>query len=68
MANCHSGVRLAESWVIVYAKPAAKGAAIKSYIKFLITDGQKLLPELDFAPLPKPLQYKAIAQLDKIQG
>jgi phosphate transport system substrate-binding protein len=58
-----------QSWVIVYAKPAdhAKGAAVKSYVKFLITDGQKLLPELDFAPLPKSLQAKAVAQLDRIQ-
>jgi phosphate transport system substrate-binding protein len=59
-----------QSWVIVYAKPAdaAKGAAVKNYVKFLITDGQKLLPDLDFAPLPKSLQDKAVAQLAKIQG
>lgn len=58
-----------QTWVIVYAKPAdkAKGAALKSYVQYLITDGQKLLPELDFAPLPKSLQDKAVAQLDKIQ-
>jgi phosphate transport system substrate-binding protein len=58
-----------QSWVIVYAKPAdkAKGAVVKNYVKFLVTDGQKLLPELDFAPLPKSLADKAIAQLDKIQ-
>ena len=58
-----------QSWVIVYANPAdrAKGAVVKSYVKYLITDGQKLLPELDFAPLPKSLQDKAVAQLDKIQ-
>jgi phosphate transport system substrate-binding protein len=58
-----------QSWVVVYAKPAdkAKGAVVKSYVKFLITDGQKLLPELDFAPLPKSLADKAVAQLDKIQ-
>ena len=57
------------SWVIVYAKPAdkAKGAAVKAYVKYLLTDGQALLPELDFAPLPKALQDKAVAQLDKIQ-
>lgn len=59
----------AQTWVIVYAKPSdkAKGAATKAFIKYLITDGQKLLPDLDFAPLPKTLQDKAIAQLDKIQ-
>jgi len=58
-----------QTWVIVYAKQTDKdkGAAVKNYIKYLITDGQKLLPELDFAPLPKPLQDKAVAQLDKIQ-
>jgi phosphate transport system substrate-binding protein len=58
-----------QSWVIVYAKPAdkAKGATVKNYVKYLVTDGQKLLPELDFAPLPRSLQGKAVAQLDKIQ-
>jgi phosphate transport system substrate-binding protein len=58
-----------QSWVIVYAKQtdAAKGAALKAYLKYLLTDGQALLPGLDFAPLPKSLQEKALAQLDKIQ-
>ena len=58
-----------QTWVIVYAKPAdkAKAAVVKDYIKYLMTDGQKLLPDLDFAPLPKSLQDKAIAQLDQIQ-
>lgn len=59
-----------QSWVIVYAKQAdkTKAAAIRAYVKFLLTEGQKLLPELDFAPLPKTLQDKALAQLDKIQA
>lgn len=58
-----------QSWVIVYAKQAdaAKGAALKAYLKYLLTDGQALLTELDFAPLPKGLQDKALAQLDKLQ-
>lgn len=58
-----------QSWVIVYAKQSdkAKAATLKAYLKFMLTDGQKLLPELDFAPLPKGLQDKALAQLDKIQ-
>ena len=44
-----------QSWVIVYAKQLdkAKGAALKAYIKYLVSDGQKFLKELDFAPLPK---------------
>jgi phosphate transport system substrate-binding protein len=58
-----------QSWVIVYAKQAdkAKGAAVKAYLQYLLTDGQAMLPELDFAPLPASLTGKAIAQLDKIQ-
>ncbi len=58
-----------QSWVIVYAKQpqAAKGATLKAYLKYLVTDGQAQLKELDFAPLPKVLADKAVAQLDKIQ-
>ena len=59
-----------QSWVIVYAKPAdkAKAAALKAYLTFLLGEGQKLLPELDFAPLPKSLLDKAVAQLAKVGG
>jgi len=58
-----------QSWLLVYAKPAdkAKGAAVKAYLTYLLTDGQQLLTELDFAPLPRSLQDKAVAQLDRIQ-
>ncbi|HEX7841171.1 MAG TPA: phosphate ABC transporter substrate-binding protein PstS [Kofleriaceae bacterium] len=58
-----------QTWVIVYAKQTdhAKGTALKDYIKYLVTDGQALLKGLDFAPLPKGLADKTVAQLDKIQ-
>lgn len=58
-----------QSWVIVYEKQTnkAKGAALKLYLSYLLTEAQAMLPELDFAPLPKDLAQKAIAQLDKIQ-
>ncbi|HEY3808147.1 MAG TPA: phosphate ABC transporter substrate-binding protein PstS [Kofleriaceae bacterium] len=60
----------APSWCMAYVKQGdkAKGDAIKSYFKFMVTDGQKLLGSIDFAPLPKALQDKAIAQVDKIQS
>ena len=57
----------AQSWCMIYAKPAKNGAAIKAYFKYMLTDGQALLPEIDFAPIPKGLQEKALAQLDKVQ-
>ncbi len=58
-----------QSWVIVYAKQAnkTKGAAVRAYLQYLLTDGQQLLPELDFAPLPEGLAERALAQLDKLQ-
>jgi phosphate transport system substrate-binding protein len=58
------------TWCMAYVKPGdkAKGAAVKAYFKFMVTDGQKLIPELDYAPLPKALQDKAIAAVDKIEG
>jgi phosphate transport system substrate-binding protein len=58
-----------QSWIIVYAKQAdkAKREAVVAYLRYLLTDGQQLLGPLDFAPLPKSLADKAIAQLDRIQ-
>jgi phosphate transport system substrate-binding protein len=58
------------TWCMAYTKPAdqAKGAAVKAYFQFMVGDGQKLISELDFAPLPKALQDKAIAQVAKISG
>jgi phosphate transport system substrate-binding protein len=59
----------AQSWCMVYAKQSdkAKGAALKAYFKFLLTEGQALLPKINFAPVPKALQDKALAQIEKIQ-
>ena len=40
---------------------------LKAYLNFLVKDGQGLLSEIDYAPLPKSLQAKAIAQVDKVK-
>jgi phosphate transport system substrate-binding protein len=58
----------APTWCMVYKTPKSKGAAIKAYFKYMVTDAQKLVPEIDFAPLPKPLADKAVAAVDSIQG
>ncbi|HEY6033528.1 MAG TPA: hypothetical protein VIV58_04690, partial [Kofleriaceae bacterium] len=59
----------APSWCMAYVKQTdkTKGEAVKTYFKYMVTDGQKLLPSIDFAPLPKSLQDKAVAAVDKIQ-
>ncbi|MDQ3364451.1 MAG: phosphate ABC transporter substrate-binding protein PstS [Myxococcota bacterium] len=58
----------AQSWCMVYSTQPdkAKGEALKAYFKFMVTDAQALLPEIDFAPIPKSLQDKALAQIEKI--
>ncbi|CAN5662538.1 phosphate ABC transporter substrate-binding protein PstS [soil metagenome] len=57
-----------QSWVIVYAKQSSddKAALVRAYLTYLLTEGQAILPELDFAPLPDSILTKAIAQLDQI--
>jgi phosphate transport system substrate-binding protein len=58
----------APSWCMIRVKQTdkAKGAALKAYFTYMVTDGQKLIPEIDFAPLPKSLADKALAKLDKV--
>jgi phosphate transport system substrate-binding protein len=58
----------AQTFVIVYTtqSDASKGELLKAFLTYLLTDGQALLTDLDYAPLPKTLQDKAIAQLDQL--
>jgi phosphate transport system substrate-binding protein len=57
-----------QSWVLVYQKQSSASTAknLKSYIGYLLGDGQKLLPSLGYAPLPSNLDQQAKAQLSKI--
>lgn len=57
-----------QTYVIVYAKQTdqAKADALKAYLGYLLGDGQKILEELDFAPLPEAIATSAVAQLTKI--
>ena len=59
----------APTWCVAYVKQTdhAKGTALKAYFKYMLTDAQAMTKDIDFAPLPKALDDKAIAQLDKIQ-
>ena len=59
-----------QSFVLVYqTQPNANDAAmLKAYIGYLLGNGQKLLPELNYAPLPSTIDQQATAQLSKISG
>jgi phosphate transport system substrate-binding protein len=58
----------AQSWVLVYQKQSNSTITknLKAYIGYLVGDGQKLLPELGYAPLPSSMDQKAKAQLSQI--
>jgi len=45
---------------------AQKAALVKGFVKYMLTDGQSIAKDVNFAPLPSSLQQKALAQLDKI--
>lgn len=57
-----------QSWVLVYQAQSDSNtsAMLKSYIGYLLGDGQQLLPSLGYAPLPANIDSMAKAQLDKI--
>jgi phosphate transport system substrate-binding protein len=57
-----------QSWVLAYQAQSnqSTGKMLKSYISYLLGPGQKLLPSLNYAPLPSSLDQQAMAQLSKI--
>jgi phosphate transport system substrate-binding protein len=59
-----------QSWDLVYQAQSSTNNAnmLKAYIGYLLGAGQKLLPSLNYAPLPASLDQQATAQLSKISG
>ena len=57
-----------QSWDLVYTKqPNANDVKmLKAYLGYLLGDGQKMLSQLGYAPLPANIDSKAVAQLSKI--
>ena len=58
----------APTWILTYAKyaDAATSKAIKGYLHFFLTDGQKLAEGNGYAPLPASFAEKALAQVDEV--
>jgi phosphate transport system substrate-binding protein len=56
----------APTWILVYKNQTdkAKGEAVKSFLNFVLTDGQEMAAEIDYARLPDSLTQKALDQLD----
>ena len=57
------------TWLLVYQqqKDAAKGKALVSFLKWALTDGEKEVTTLDYAPLPDAVQKKVLAEIDTIK-
>jgi phosphate transport system substrate-binding protein len=45
-----------------------KANLVKGFVRYVLTDGQAIAKEVNFASLPSSLAQKALAQLDKVQS
>jgi phosphate transport system substrate-binding protein len=56
------------SWVLLYQKQgdAKKGKALVNFLKWCATEGQKMSPRLDYAPLPDSVQQRELKLLDTV--
>lgn len=59
------------TWIVTLAtqKDHAKATALKTFLHFVLTDGRdaSFTASINYAPLPKALATKALAQLDQLQ-
>ncbi len=57
------------TWLLIPSRIAdpAKGAAIKKFLEWMLVDGQKVAPELGYAPLPAPVVSREQQALGSIQ-
>jgi len=57
------------TWLLVYAqqKDPAKGKKLVEFLKWAFSDGEKLAPALDYAPLPEAVQQRALDRVNSIK-
>ncbi len=57
------------TWILAYntQKDADNGTALKAFLTYMLTKGQKLAPTVDYAPLPPSLTKQALAAVKAIQ-
>lgn len=58
----------APTFILIKAKydDPKKAELVKGFVRYVLTDGQAIAKDVNFAALPSSLQQKALAQLDKI--
>jgi len=57
------------SWVLIYqhSKNPGHGKKLVAFLKWAVTDGQKLSEQLDYAPLPENVQQREVQLLNTVQ-
>jgi phosphate transport system substrate-binding protein len=57
------------TWLLVYEtqKDPTKGRKLVEFLHWALTDGEQLASALDYAPLPKSLQERALARVKEIK-
>jgi phosphate transport system substrate-binding protein len=57
------------TWLLVYEKQkdAAKGKKMVDFLNWALTEGQKVAPSLNYAPLPASLQERVLQRIKEIQ-
>ena len=57
------------TWLLVYEqqKDAAKGKKLVEFLKWALTDGEKMAKDLDYAPLPEALQKRVLQRVGEIK-
>ena len=58
----------APTWILAYKQwtDKAKADAFKAFMSYVLTEGQKMAGDIDYAKLPDAFVAKAMAQLDLI--
>ena len=57
------------TWLLVYQqqKDAAKGKKLVEFLKWSLTDGEKMAKDLQYAPLPESVQQRVLKRIDEIR-
>src|SRR5213078_4803160 len=57
------------TWLLVYQqqKDAAKGKKLVEFLKWALTDGEKMAKDLQYAPLPESVQQRVLKRIDEIK-
>src|SRR5438034_185790 len=57
------------TWLLVYQqqKDTAKGKKLVEFLKWALTDGEKMAKDLQYAPLPESVQQRVLKRIDEIK-